>query len=225
MSVTGATPKRVTAFAIYNPKRGEYPSASRVGDNTAVVTTQNDDGSVFRITGCASFGAHGNAYRFCCEKGQIENLRGMGSKVMLRYNAWEKPDDKSEANLYDPAWNDPDEKLIVNSGHGGADFITARIFLEAVRNNTQPPFPFDLYSAVNMSSVAILAHRSMLEGGKPYDIPDFHDEAARKEYENDRLTPFYGSDGTVPNIPCCSDHDYQPTERQLELFHKLIMEE
>ena len=35
---------------------------------------------------CLAFGAHDNAYRLCCEKGQIENLRGMGDRVMLRYN-------------------------------------------------------------------------------------------------------------------------------------------
>ena len=58
--------------------------------------TQNDDGSVFRFTGCAAFGGHHNAYRVCGTKGQIENLRGMGGKVMLRYNKWEKPDDMGE---------------------------------------------------------------------------------------------------------------------------------
>ncbi len=43
-----------------------------------------------------------------------------------------------------------------------------------------------------MSSVAILAHRSMLEGGVPYDIPDFTREAGRRLYENDRLPPSVG---------------------------------
>ncbi len=72
--------------------------------------------------------------------------------------------------------------------------------------------------------VAILSHRSMLEGGKPYDIPDFRLEECRKKYENDRITPFYGTDGSEPNIPCCSHTDYKPTETQLKMFKEMVME-
>ena len=69
-----------------------------------------------------------------------------------------------------------------------------------------------------MSSVAILAHRSAMQGGVPYDIPDFKTDEARSEYENDRLTPFYGTDGSEPDIPCCSNPDFRPTEEQLRLY-------
>ena len=73
-----------------------------------------------------------------------------------------------------------------------------------------------------MSSVAILGHRSVLSGGQPYDIPDFHTEASRIKYENDRLSPFYGEDGSEPTIPCCSHPDYKPTEEQLKKFDELL---
>ena len=59
-----------------------------------------------------------------------------------------------------------------------------------------------------MASVAILAHRSTLEGGKPYDIPDFRKEEDRKKYENDTLSPFWGTDGTAPTIPSSVMPDY-----------------
>ncbi|MBP3334302.1 MAG: Gfo/Idh/MocA family oxidoreductase [Clostridia bacterium] len=222
MRASGATPKRVTAFASFSPFDDDLPSARYVGDKVAIVTTQNDDGSVFRITGCAAFGAHHNAYRICGTKGQIENLRGMGSKVMLRYNGWEKPEGANEVELYEPKWNDKDEELIIKSGHGGGDYLTARMFVECVREGKQPEHPFDIYSAVNMSSVAILAHRSMLEGGKPYDIPDFREEKWCKMYENDRLTPFYGTDGSEPTLPCCSVTDFAPTETQIKLYRELL---
>ena len=52
--------------------------------------------------------------------------------------------------------------------------------------------------------------------------PDFRDEEYCKQYENDRLTPFYGSDGSEPNIPCCSHHDYRPSEEQLKNYHEAI---
>lgn len=222
MWATGATPQRVTAFAAFAPLPDDAPNASYVADCAAIITTQNDDGSIFRITGCAGFGGHHNSYRVCGTEGQIENLRGMQDKVMLRYNYWSKPEGAQEINLYDPSWNDKDEEIIKNSGHGGGDYLTIRMFVDCVKNKRQPEHPFDIYSAVNMSSVAILSHRSMLEGGKPYDIPDFHKEECRKQYENDRLTPFYGADGSEPNIPCCSHETYKPTEKQMQLYNEIL---
>ena len=222
MWATGATPKKVTAFSVFSPMDGEDPSARRVGDRVSLMMTQNDDGSVFRFTGCAAFGAHHNAYRVCGVNGSVENLRGMNGKIMLRYNSWSTPDGEENRQFYEPAWNDKDEELIQRSGHGGGDYLTARMFVECIRERRQPEHPFDIYSAVNMSSVAILAHRSALEGGKPYDIPDFRDEEWRRTYENDRLSPFYGTDGSEPTMPCCTRTDYSPTERQLELYEELL---
>lgn len=222
MWATGATPKKVTSFAAFAPIEGDVPTASFSGDRVSIVTTQNDDGSIFRITGCAAFGGHHNAYRICGTEGQIENLRGMGNKVMLRYNGWSKPEGMDDVNLYEPKWNDPDEEIFKTSGHGGGDYLTARVFLDCIKKGKQPEHPFDIYSAINMSSVAILAHRSMLEGGKPYDIPDFTKEEDCKLYENDRLSPFYGVDGSDPVIPCCSHTDFKPTEKQIENYKKAL---
>lgn len=218
---TGAIPKTVCAFGVFSPME-EFGTTRFVGDSATIMMTQNDDGSVFKFTGCGAFGAHHNAYRICGKKGQIENLRGMGSKVMLRYNHWEIPDGMEEVNLYEPSWNDKDEELINNSGHGGGDYIVARMFLECIKEGKEPEHPYDIHSAVTMSSVAILAHRSMLENGKAYIIPDFHNEECRKEYENDRLTPFYGSDGSKPNMPCCSVTDYKPTEEKMKKYLELL---
>ena len=225
MAATGATPRRVTAFATAAPTAADAPTASRVTDRAAIVTTQNDDGSIFRVTGCAAFGGHHNAYRVCGTRGQIENLRGMENTVMLHYNSWQVPEGRYEINRYTPEWCDPDEEIIKGRpGHGGADYLTARTFLDCVRSGTQPPHPFDLHSAVAMSSVAILAHRSMLEGGTPYDIPDFRREEDCLRWENDFASPFPGEDGTPPTLPCNSDPTYAPTEEQLALYRKSLEE-
>jgi len=218
MHITGATPKKVTAFAMYEPLDDDVPSASHNADRAANITTLNDDGSVFRVTACSGYGAHHNAYRICGTKGQMENLRGMGGQVMLRYNSWDVPEGAEREKLYKPSWNDKDEALIEKSGHGGSDYLTARMFVECIQAGKQPPHPFDIYSATVMSSVGILAFRSVLEGGKTYDIPDFRREEDRKLYEADSLTPFWGDDGSAPTLPCCSHPDYKPTERQMELY-------
>lgn len=222
MWATGATPKRVTAFASFAPIEGDVPTASHCGDRAALIMTQNDDGSVFRVTGCAAFGAHHNAYRVCGTKGQVENLRGMDGKVMLRYNPWECPEDTVPTSLYMPEWNDKDEALIAKSGHGGGDYLTARMFLDCIREGKQPPHPFHIHSAIAMSSVAILAHRSMLEGGVPYDIPDFTKPEDCAKYENDRLAPYYGTDGSEPTLPCCSHPDFKPTDEQMKKYLEVL---
>ena len=220
---TGATPKKVTAFSIYAPIEGDVSNGCYAGDSASIITTQNDDGSVFHFTGSAKFGAHNVTYRVCGTDGSIENLRGMEDQISLRYNEWTKPgDDIPAVSIYEPKWDDPEEELIKQSGHGGGDYLVARMFIDCIRKNRQPEFPFDLYSSVNMSSVAILAQRSVLNGGRPYDIPDFTCEEDCKKYENDYESPFYCSDGRVPTIPCCTNPDYKPTEKQLELFREAI---
>ena len=196
----------------------DIPSANRVADRAASISTLNDDGSVFRVVGCAKYGAHHNSYRYCGPKGQVEVLRGMGGKIMLRYNEWDKPEGEEAERLYKPEWNDKDEELIKQSQHEGADFVTDRFFLNCIKEGKQPPHPFDLHSAIAMSSVAILGHRSVLNGGKVYDIPDFTKEEDRKLYENDDSTPFFGDNGEEPTIPCCSHPDYKPSENNMKLY-------
>lgn len=210
MWATGAAPKRVTALAAFAPGNHDALISRNSGDVAAIITTLNDDDSIFRVTGCARFGGHHCSYRVCGTEGQIENVRGTDNKVMLRYNPWSKPDNCEEVNFYTPNWNDPDEEKIKASGHGGGDYITARTFVNCIKQGKQPEHPFDIYSAVNMSSVAILAHRSVLQGGMPFDIPDFRKEEDCFKFEKDTLSPFYNSDGNEPSIPCSSHPDYSP---------------
>lgn len=220
MYATGAKPVKVTAFSIYAPVPEDCKRASYAADNSAVITTLNDDGSVFKFTGCAGFGAHSNSYRVCGRKGQIENIRGTDGKIMLRYNEWDTPDGMEETNFYMPEFDDKDAELIKKAGHGGGDFIVAKEFLNCIRENKK--HPFDVYFATTMASVAILGHRSVLNGGMPYDIPDFSKEEDRVKYENDTETPFWGVDGSAPTIPCCSNPDYRPSELQKKNFRDVL---
>ena len=101
--------------------------------------------------------------------------------------------------------------------------MTARVFVRAIREGKQPEQPFDLYSAVTMSEVAILAHRSVLAGGQPFDIPDLRKEEERVKYENDFLTPFPDAvrEGDE-RVPCCSHPDYAPTEEMRARFRAVL---
>lgn len=220
MYITGSIPKRVVALPVYCPTEEQYASGSFVGDRAAIITCLNDNDSVFRVTGCAAFGAHGNSYRVCGTNGQIENVRGTNGKIMLRYNDWQIPEGMAETNFYMPEWHGVAADVVNQFGHGGGDYFVMRRFFEAIRTQSQPDF--DVYFATTTASVAILSHRSMLAGGEPFDIPDFHKEEDRIKYENDTLTPFFGSDGSEPTMPCCSRPDYRPSEEQLSKYRELV---
>ena len=225
MAATGATPKQVSALPVFAPFDEFNHCSTTVGDRAAIITCLNDDDSVFRVTGCAAFGAHGNSYRLCGTKGQIENLRGLGDTVMLRYNSWEIPEGMQEINQYVPSL--PEEVLaqadeISRAGHGGGDFFVIKEFFDCIRGLRKPSF--DVYGATAMASVAILAHRSILNGGVPYPVPDFRREEDRIQYENDWLTPFPGRDGSAPTLPCCSRPDHRPAEEQYNNYLRLVEE-
>ena len=223
MYAVGAKPKIVSAFAIFDPYGENVATAKQNADRNAIITTLNNDGSIYRITGCAHFGAHHNSYRVCGSKGSIENLRGLGDKVMLRYNSWDVPEGMQENNLIEPKWNVENSEGLDNfDGHGGADVLTVRYFIKCLKENVQPEFPFDLESAIIMSSVAILGHRSVIEKGKPYNIPDFNNEKDRNLYENDFSTPFYNTNGEKPTIQCCSNKDYKASDEQINKYKEVL---
>lgn len=198
MYITGALPVRVTAMPVYGSAEEEAKQCRGVPERAAIITCMNDDGSVYRVTGHAAFGAHENSYRICGEKGQIENLRDGTGRVLLTYNRWDVPAGVPERSCYAPVLEDKDRALIKKAGHGGGDFFVIREFLNCIREDRKPEF--DVYFATRMASVAILGHRSMLENGTPYDLPDFKREEDLLAYENDTLSPFHGTNGSEPTI-------------------------
>jgi len=68
-------------------------------------------------------------------------------------------------------------------GHGGGDFWVLYYFARQLLYGE--PAPFDIYNAADVTIPGILAYRSGLEGGKPYDIPDFRDPAALEVWRGD----------------------------------------
>lgn len=220
MYITGALPVRVTALPVFAPEPPDSMMGLSLGDRAAIITCLNDDDSVYRVTGCAAFGAADHSYRICGTKGQAENLRDGSERLLLRYNPWDAPEGTEADSCYETTWNDKDAHLIETFGHGGGDFLVIREFFDCI-NNGKPPF-FDVYRATNMASVAILAHRSVLQRGVPYDIPDFRREEDRIKYQDDFATPYYGPNGEEPTVPCCSRPDFKPKEEDLERYRQIL---
>jgi hypothetical protein len=226
MKATGANPVSVCALSITLdskiPENDQVISNSHVNDQTSIIITKNDDGSVYRVVGHSSFGARANTYRLACTKGQIENVRGTDGKIMLNFNSWQIPEGYEEHNFYKPKEEETLGILAEKTGHGGGDFYMFRDFFDCIRTGRKPYF--DVYVSTVMSAVGILAHRSVLDGGKPYAVPDFRREEDRVLWENDNLSPFYAYGTSEPTIQCGTDPNYKPDEGRRERFLK-IMEE
>jgi predicted dehydrogenase len=195
MFITDCKPIRVNALSIANDNVPK--GTTRRSDPMAVMLVTMNDGSVFRITGWVTAGGHSSRFRIIGEYGTLESpmphdggFFGNG-QLTISQNELRKRDFDTHSYSYSPEWPE-DAKDAEKSGHGGADYFMNKLFVEAINSQKSPEY-FDVYDGAAMSAVAILGWRSALENGKPYDIPDFRDKAARNAYRNDFATPFRGT--------------------------------
>lgn len=71
--------------------------------------------------------------------------------------------------------------------HGGSDFYTMHYFLENILGRADGAESIDVYQALDMTLPGILAHRSILRGNIPVDVPDFRDRTVREAYRDDHF--------------------------------------
>ena len=186
--ITGTRPVKVNGLSIVN--RDVDKKAVRIADPGSVILCRMDNGAVFRLFGLTLPG-HSNWYRVHGTRGAMEITRGGGyfgpGQVRVWHEEWDRKPDEEAERVYTPDWPEHGD-LARQAGHGGGDFWTNFHFANAVRSGT-PPF-LDVYRGVAMSSVGILAWKSALEDGRPFEVPDFSDEVARKPYEDDHWSPW-----------------------------------
>lgn len=186
--ITDTRPVRVNGLSIAWPKPD--PLSVRRGDPGSVILCRMDNGAVFRLFGLVLPG-HSNWYRVHGDHGAMEITRGPGyfgpGQVRVWHEPWDCPEGVPTERTYVPDWPEHAD-LARQAGHGGGDFWTNFVFANAIRSGEQPFL--DVYRGVAMSSVGILAWKSALAEGAPFDVPDFRDEQSRAAYENDHWSPF-----------------------------------
>lgn len=186
--ITETMPVKVNALSIVC--EGVDSETVRVSDPGSVILCRMDNGAVFRIFGLILPG-HSNWYRVHGSRGAMEILRGSGyfgsGQIRIWHESWDLKPGEEQERIYKPEWPEHGE-LANKAGHGGGDFWTNFHFANAIRSGEHPFL--DVYRGVAMSSIGILAWKSALEDGKPFDVPDFKDEASRKQYESDNWSPW-----------------------------------
>jgi predicted dehydrogenase len=188
MYITDTMPTMVNGLSITAPEVTD--SLPRVNDPGSVILCRMDNGAVFRLFGLWLPG-HSNWYRVHGVHGAMEITRGPGyfgpGQVRVWHDEWDCPPGTPVERTYLPDWPEHGD-LADRAGHGGGDFWTNFEFANAIRSGRQPFL--DVYRGVTMSSVGILAWKSALQDGAPFDMPNFRDEASRQAYEDDHWSPF-----------------------------------
>lgn len=186
--ITDTMPVAVNALSIACDKVNEETVAR--SDPGSVILCRMDNGAVFRIFGLVLPG-HSNWYRVHGDRGAMEITRGAGyygpGQVRVWHEEWDIAAGDEQERVYTPDWPEHGE-LAKKAGHGGGDFWTNFHFANAIRSG-EAPF-LDVYRAVAMSSVGVLAWKSALAQGQPIAVPDFRDENSRKAYEDDHWSPW-----------------------------------
>ncbi len=188
MYMTDEMPKKVNGLSI--ARRDVDSHTARRSDPGSVILCRMGNGSVFRIFGLVLPG-HSNWYRVHGSQGAMELTRGPGyfgpGLVRVWHDEWSRADGRPLERTYLPEFPEHAD-LARKSGHGGGDFWTNLSFAESIRSGTQPYL--DVYRSVAMSSVGILAWKSALADGAPFDMPDFSDEADRAKHQDDHWSPW-----------------------------------
>ncbi len=202
MYITDAMPQKVNGLSIV--AREVTDPLPRHNDPGSVILCRMDSGAVFRIFGLWLPG-HSNWTRLHGTRGAMETTRGPGyfgpGQVRVWHDPWQRAAGQPLERTYVPDWPEHGD-LAARAGHGGGDFWTHFEFARAIRSG-EPPF-LNVYRGVAMSSVGILAWKSALKDGAPFELPDFSCQSSRAAFADDHWSPFPTHAGRAPDQPPAS---------------------
>ena len=132
---------------------------------TSLIQTDSGAMVTVRFDSASPRPHHMDMYTLQGTKASYDDCQGLS----LAGKAWQPL-----ASLYDqhdhPMWRRHAQE-IGTAGHGGGDFFTLHHFYECVRSKQRPGI--DVYDAVTWSALIELSRRSILDGNKPEEYPDF----------------------------------------------------
>ncbi len=210
MHITNTMPVRVNGFVPKIADQSYRGDELRQQDPGGVIICQMDNGAVVRtLQGAVRATSHITTLH--CTKGACEMDRATSNLTVWHegFNRGDQP----KTRTYAPEWPIHAD-LAAKAGHGGGDFWVQFYFGQAIQNNEQPYL--NVYRACAMSAIGILAWKSAVNGGIPYDVPKFDCEEDRKNYENDNWTPFLKEGDDPANFPPRTLSPWKPTEAAYE---------
>ncbi len=218
MFITDTRPVKVNGFVMPYAEDDPVPERSvRQNDAASMIALRMDNGAVVKLLQVHLRG-ESIWVRIHGSRGQMENLRhGDRNMVRLRREQYHEKRIEPAEQIYLPDFPEHRSEAL-KAGHGGGDFFMNFHFAEAIRKNEQPFL--DVYRAVTMSTVGILAYRSALQDSNTLEVPDFRRESEREKYAADDWSPdpaMRREDQPWPSIL----GDIEPTGKGLAYAHKV----
>jgi predicted dehydrogenase len=174
MRITGARPVQVVSLLGTQLLPG-YPAGQldAMGGIAPSLIRMNNGGLMRNLMGSTTNDSH--LQRLWGTNGAAEIVDG---RLFLRLGACGSGPKMEVA----PKWPELADHA-ERTGHGGGDFWVLYYFARQILLGEDGPF--DVYVASDCTLPGILAYRSMMEGGKPLDVPDFRKRSERSRYRND----------------------------------------
>ncbi len=173
MTITGTRPVRVVSLPGTHCLPGyPMPKVQGLGGVAPSLITMDNGAVVRNLMGGMTNDTH--VFRYWGTKGSAEatdrlflRLGGGGSTPKLEVKA---------------DWGDMTD-IVEKTGHGGGDFWVMYYFARQILEGERAPF--DVYAAADVTIPGILAYRSSMENGTPFDVPDFRTKKARDAFRKD----------------------------------------
>ncbi|HHX54325.1 MAG TPA: Gfo/Idh/MocA family oxidoreductase [Clostridiales bacterium] len=194
---TGRRPVQVVGFE--NPPIEEFYHLGHPGGHASGIEMVTlDNGAVVKsLHGALKRGAEGVFYSIYGERGCLEALGDGKVRCYI-----ENPDWSGNNEIYVPEkFVSPDIAARSGmSGHGGSDFYPTYFFIEKILGREDGKWSIDVHQAAMMSMCGLLAYRSILDGSKPWAVPDLRDKKERDKWRNDHhcTNPAVAGDQLLP---------------------------
>ena len=158
-------------------------------EDTSITLCQMESGKLIKIRlDCISERPHNMTYySLQGTKGCYEAARGLGDQPKI----WLKDFHEGAGT---PAWRPlsdfidhlPDRYKHVteerkSAGHWGGDYFIVQDFIDAILKGVKPAI--DVYDACEWTAVGLLSEISVMNGGRPIEMPDFRKSADYRDQE------------------------------------------
>lgn len=231
MTITGCRPVQVTGFTSQHNDR-ERPTGRRSGIRPGIEMVVMDNGAVVRSVHGALKREPGSVhYRVYGTKGSMESelfipsyapegqklelhVYREGEKICVGENEYYVPDPASFSELAREFHT-----------HGGSDFYPTHFFIQKILGNPEGiKYSIDVYDAVDMGIVGILAHRSILAGNIPIKVPNLRNPEERDAWRHDNKSTNPKISKGDDLLPCAPEGNYEYPDSVYDHVRQLWLE-
>ena len=231
MTITGRRPVQVTGFTTQHNAK-ERPTGFKSGIRPGIEIVVMDNGAVVRSIHCALKREPGSIhYRVFGTKGCMESElfqpsyapKGQKSEIHIYREGEKLCVGENEYYAPDPAAFG--ELAREFTSHGGSDFYPTHFFIQKILGHPDGnKYSIDVYDAVDMGIIGILAHRSILAGNIPMQVPNLRNPEERDAWRHDNKSTNPEISKGDDLLPCAPEGNFEYPDSVYDHIRQLWLE-